>query len=81
MHSSMTPLSQNPAVQIMEAMTAEERTSFGFAYDDLLEVCRHMEIKQGLCRSVIISALLATVVTLYGNTEGFSDVLDVLKRR
>lgn len=81
MHPPQSPSFPNPAVQIMEAMTAEERTSFGFACDDLLEVCRHMEIKQEVCRSVVISALLATVVTLYGNAEGFTEVLDVLKRR
>lgn len=69
-----------PPGQIVETMTDEERLRFGSAYGDLLEVCRHMEIKQGVCRQVVVGALLATVMTLCGNSEDYAEVLEAIKR-
>ncbi len=60
----------NPVVQVAEAVPTDEGLRFGAAYGDLLEVCRHMEIKQDIGRHVIVRALLATVETLRNLPEG-----------
>lgn len=76
-----SPSSLNAAGPITETMTDDERLRFGSSYGDLLEVCRHMEIKQEICRPVIVGALLATVVTLCGSPESLAEALNVIKPR
>lgn len=79
MHPPVSLSTLKPTGQILETMTDEERLRFRSAYCDLIEVCRHMEIKQGIRRHVIVGALLATVLTLGEGSDTLAEALDSMK--
>lgn len=51
------------------------------AYSDIIEVCGHLEFKQGVRRDLVSQALLSAALRLCGSEESFSKAIEDTERR